>query len=115
MEERKRNSWWPTEHFLDLQGSPNDKDRDVGMKMNFGIGLGHGHDFNGHGLGYRDRDGIWGLGGGKEARNGWLLWPREHFRHLPDTGCTARLSSPSVKSRSTLTQEISPASGLQPR
>ena len=51
---------------------------------------------------------IWALGGGKEARNGWLLWPREHFRHLPDTGCTARLSSPSVKSRSTLTQEISP-------
>ena len=40
---------------------------------------------------------------------------REHFRHLPDTRCTGRLSSPSVKSRSRLTQEISPASGLLTR
>ena len=49
----------------------------------------------------------------KRGTDGCLA--REYFRHLPDTRCTGRLSSPSVKSRSRLTQEISPASGLQPR
>ena len=39
----------------------------------------------------------WGLGEGKEAWNGRLFWPREDFRHLPDTRCTGRLSSPQRK------------------